>query len=177
MSNIAAWFKSHSRTCQWVLFLSLVLLPLFLTRSGITGVLRPAFLAASEIALTLGILIAIWADFAAPEDPTRDATPARPIKYAAYLAAVFWVVPLLLVDGLAITRDIFDYKTGHSSLRVVTATIGKRTGLPVPYLLPDTFQTDTGLTLTLPYSDMPRFGTTAQFTLLPTQDIVLYYTH
>jgi hypothetical protein len=84
---------------------------------------------------------------------------------------IFWI----FFTATHIATDLYAYRFNSAPLRNMTATITDRSGFPVTFIVPDVLDLSNGESVHLPYSDLPRVGSKYTFTLLPTQNIVLYY--
>jgi hypothetical protein len=85
------------------------------------------------------------------------------------------VLPFMALNAFSISRDVALHEFGGAPLRVVPATITERAGFPGAFIFADRITLNNTMDVTLPYSDLPQVGARYTFTLLPTENVVVYY--
>ena len=158
------------------LFIIFILTPHLLLHLVGPGLIRPVFFAASQVSLCLMLIVGLYGGFTKLYlDPTYKSTKHQKRPFLALSIIVIILIPIVFVSAYRHAVDLIAYTLEQAPLRTTTATLVERNGYPLSMFYSDTLVLASGKTLYLPYSDGPKVGETYTFTLMPTEDIIVYY--
>jgi hypothetical protein len=168
-----------SKTVRYVIlveFLLLVVLPNVLVRVIEPGLIRPVFFAAAQATILGNVIFGLFGEGRRLyRDVQYRRTKNKFTQYAILAAVSVILIPILLLSVVKGTGDLVDYWLYGAPVRQLTATIIRREGFTPVFFIADDLRTADGRLLTFYYPDLPAIGGTYTFTLMPTEDTILFY--